>query len=148
MRHTRLAVLELNEMRDFVVYCFCVPFNIPLPVSTRKKNIARRVIKQFQSWAKFSWRKRLYAEVGLERERARIKQGTNRARFSSIAEWDVRLFIHSLCQTTEAQNLNAFLITLWKARKPCEAKSKATVCPALFDETLCRRLKWKIFFSG
>ena len=28
----------------------------------------------------------LYAEVGLERERARIKQGTNRARFSSIAE--------------------------------------------------------------
>ena len=29
----------------------------------------------------------------LERARVRIKQGTNRARFSSITEWDVRLFI-------------------------------------------------------
>ena len=36
-----------------------------------------------------------------------LKQGKNRARFNSIAEWDVRL-IHCLCQTTEAQNLNAF----------------------------------------
>ena len=43
---------------------------------------------------------------GLERVRARIKQGTNRTRFSSIAERDVRLFIHSLCQTTGAPNLN------------------------------------------
>ena len=79
--------LELNRMCDFVVYCFCLAFNIPLPVSTRKDiNIARSVIKQFQSLAKFSWRKRLYAEVGLERARTRIQQGTNRARFSSIAE--------------------------------------------------------------
>ena len=45
---------------------------------------------------------------GLERARARIKQGTNRTRFSSIAERDVRLFIHSPCQTTEAKNLNVF----------------------------------------
>ena len=37
--------------------------------------------------------------------RARIKQGTKRARFSSMAEWDVRLFVHSLCQTTEPQNV-------------------------------------------
>jgi len=28
-----------------------------------------------------------------------------------------------------------FLIRLWKARKPWEAKSEATVCAALFDET-------------
>ena len=45
---------------------------------------------------------------GLGRARARIKQGTNRTRFSSIAERDVRLFIHSPCQTTEAKNLNVF----------------------------------------
>ena len=38
MRHTWLAVLELNaEMCDFVVYCFCLAFNIPLPVGTRKE---------------------------------------------------------------------------------------------------------------
>ena len=37
MRHTWLAVLELNEMRDFVDYCFCLAFNIPLPVSTRNE---------------------------------------------------------------------------------------------------------------
>ena len=37
MRHTWLAVLELNEMCDLVVYCFCVAFNIPLPVSTQKE---------------------------------------------------------------------------------------------------------------
>ena len=30
---------------------------------------------------------------------------------------------------------------LSKARKPCEAKSKATACPALFDEALYGRLK-------
>ena len=66
--------LELNRMCDFVVYCFCLAFNIPLSVSTRKENIARRVIEQFQSWAKFSWRKRLYAEIGLERARARISK--------------------------------------------------------------------------
>ena len=47
---------------------------------------------------------------GLERARARIKQGTNRTRFSSIAERDVRLFIHSPCQTTEAKNLNVFFL--------------------------------------
>ena len=34
MRHTWLA--GLNGMCDFVVYCFCLSFNIPLPVSTRK----------------------------------------------------------------------------------------------------------------
>ena len=46
-------------------------------------------------------------------ERARIKQGTNRTRFSSIAERDVRLFIHSPCQTTEAKNLNvSFFMTM------------------------------------
>ena len=65
MRHTWLAVLELNEMCDFVVYCFFfLAFNIPLPVSMRKENIARRVKEQFQSWAKFSWRERLYGEEG------------------------------------------------------------------------------------
>ena len=37
MRHTWLAVLGLNEMCDFVVYCFCLAFNIPLLVSTRKE---------------------------------------------------------------------------------------------------------------
>ena len=52
-------------------------------------------------------------EDGLKRERARIKQGTNRAHFSSMAECpDVRLFIHSLFLTTEAHNLNAFFITV------------------------------------
>ena len=76
--------------------------------------------------------------------RSRIKQGTNRTRFSWIAEWDVRL-CSSLCQTTEAQNLNAFFMTLWEARKPCEAISKATICPALFDETLCRVLNERSF---
>ena len=50
---------------------------------------------------------------GLGRARARIKQGTNRTRFSSIAERDVRLFIHSPCQTTEAKNLNvSFFMTM------------------------------------
>ena len=54
---------------------------------------------------------------GVERARARIKQGTNRVRFSSIAEWDVTLFIHYLCQTTEAQNLNTIYTNLSHAPK-------------------------------
>ena len=41
--------LELNRMCDFVVYCFCLAFNIPLPVAPEKINIARGAIKQFQS---------------------------------------------------------------------------------------------------
>ena len=127
--------LELNRMCDFVVYCFCLAFNIPLPVSTRKDiNIARSVIKQFQSLAKFSWRKRLYAEVGLERARMRIKQGTNRARFSSIAEWDVRLFIHSLSQKTEAQNFNAFFDNAVKSKEALRSEIKS--------DSMSRSFRW------
>ena len=147
MRHTRLAVLELNEMRDFVVYCFCVPFNIPLPVSTRKKNIARRVIKQFQSWAKFSWRKRLTLKgirTCTRADKTRHEQGT--LYFNSWMGSET--FYSSLCQTTEAQNLNAFFMTLWEARKPCEAKSKATIYAPHFSMQQFVGFNWKIFFRG
>ena len=79
---------------------------------------------------------------GLERARARIKQGTNRTRFSSIAERDLRLFIHSLCQTTEAKNLNAFFFNdNVKSQEAMRSEIKGAICPALFDETLCRSLK-------
>ena len=69
--------LELNRMCDFVVYCFCLAFNIPLPVSTRKDKYYLKSYRTIQ--AKFSWWEHLYAEVGLERLRARItrhEQGT------------------------------------------------------------------------
>ena len=34
--------LELNRMCDFVVYCFCLTFNILLPVSTRKDKYCQK----------------------------------------------------------------------------------------------------------
>ena len=61
---------------------------------------------------------------GLERARARIKQGTNRTRFSSIAERDVRLFIHSPCQTTEAKNLNVFFYDNVKSQEARRSEIK------------------------
>ena len=61
----------------------------------------------------------------LEHALARIKQDTNRARFSSIAEWDERLFIHSLCQTTEAQNLNAFFDNAVKSKETLRSEIKS-----------------------
>ena len=65
---------------------------------------------------------------GLERARARIKQGTNRTRFSSIAERDVRLFIHSLCQTTEAKNLNVFFM-FFKPRSHAKRNQRRQYVP-------------------
>ena len=54
-----------------------------------------------------------------------IKQGANRARFSSIAEWDVRLFIHSLCQKNEAQNFNAFFDNAVKSKEALRSEIKS-----------------------
>ena len=83
---------------------------------------------------------------GLERARARIKQGTNRARFGSIAECrGCETFYSFSLSDNWSTEFKCFFMTLWEARKPCEAKSKATICPALFDETLCRLLNERFF---
>ena len=78
-------------------------------------------------------------------DKPRHEQGT--LKFNSWMGCET-LYSFSLSHNWSTEFKYFFLITLWKARKPWEAKSEATVCPALFDETLCRRLKWKIFFSG
>ena len=124
--------LELNRMCDFVVYCFCLAFNIPLPVSTRKDKYYLKSYRTIQ--AKFSWWEHLYAEVGLERLRARIKQGTNRERFSSISEWNVRIFIHSLFQTTEAQNFYAFFDNAVKSKEALRSEIKS--------DSMSRSFRW------
>ena len=38
---------------------------------------------------------------------------------------DVRLFIHSLCQTTEAQNLNAFFDNAVKSKEALRSEIKS-----------------------
>ena len=59
--------------------------------------------------------------------------------------WDF-LFI-SLSDNWSTE-LKCFFMTLWEARKPCEAKSKATICLALFDETFSRIWSERSFSPG
>ena len=49
---------------------------------------------------------------GLEGARARTKQGTNRGHFSSIVEWDVRLFYSFSLSENGSTEFKCFFMTL------------------------------------
>ena len=60
--------------------------------------------------------------------------------------WDFS--IHSLCQRTEAQNLNAFLWRCEKQGSHAKRNQKRQYVPRFSMKHFCRSLKWMIFPLG